>query len=93
MLRRNQGSLDHALALAGPYYRLVGNTVGNGRWFDSYLCGIVPSDYLPPGRPAGDRMHAAEAAGGPLMTAPPRGRAPADRPRRWRRARRRRWSC
>jgi phospholipid/cholesterol/gamma-HCH transport system substrate-binding protein len=51
MLRRNQGSLDHALAVAGPYYRLIGNTLGNGRWFDSYLCGIVPRDYLPPGTP------------------------------------------
>jgi phospholipid/cholesterol/gamma-HCH transport system substrate-binding protein len=51
MLRRNQGSLDHALAVAGPYYRLVGNTLGNGRWFDSYLCGVVPRDYLPPGTP------------------------------------------
>jgi phospholipid/cholesterol/gamma-HCH transport system substrate-binding protein len=51
MLRRNQSSLDHALAVAGPYYRLIGNTLGNGRWFDSYLCGIVPRDYLPPGTP------------------------------------------
>lgn len=51
MLQRNQSSLDHALAVAGPYYRLVGNTLGNGRWFDSYLCGIVPKDYLPPGTP------------------------------------------
>jgi phospholipid/cholesterol/gamma-HCH transport system substrate-binding protein len=51
MLRRNQGSLDHALAVAGPYYRLVGNTLGNGRWIDSYLCGLVPKNYLPPGTP------------------------------------------
>ncbi|MDN3357844.1 MCE family protein [Actinomadura sp. DC4] len=51
MLRRNQGSLDHALAVAGPYYRLIGNTLGNGRWFDSYLCGVIPKDYLPPGTP------------------------------------------
>jgi phospholipid/cholesterol/gamma-HCH transport system substrate-binding protein len=51
MLRRNQGSLDHALAVAGPYYRLIGNTLGNGRWFDSYLCGLVPKNYLPPGTP------------------------------------------
>jgi phospholipid/cholesterol/gamma-HCH transport system substrate-binding protein len=50
MLRRNQGSLDHALAVAGPYYRLIGNTLGNGRWFDSYLCGLVPNQYV--GRPA-----------------------------------------
>ncbi len=50
-LLRNQGSLDHALAIAGPYYRLVGNTLGNGRWFDSYLCGLIPKNYLPPGTP------------------------------------------
>ncbi len=50
-LKRNLGSLDHALAIAGPYYRLVGNTLGNGRWFDSYLCGLIPKEYLPPGTP------------------------------------------
>lgn len=49
VLRANQTSLDKALALAGPYYRLVGNTLGNGRWFDTYLCGLVPHDYLPAG--------------------------------------------
>lgn len=51
MLQRNQGSLDKALAVAGPYYRLLGNATGNGRWIDSYLCGIVPKNYLPPGTP------------------------------------------
>ncbi|GAA2106395.1 MCE family protein [Actinomadura alba] len=49
VLHRNQKNLDRALALAGPYYRLVGNTLGNGRWFDTYLCGLVPPSYLPPG--------------------------------------------
>lgn len=49
VLERNQDNLTKALALAGPYYRLVGNTIGNGRWFDSYLCGLVPNSYLPPG--------------------------------------------
>jgi phospholipid/cholesterol/gamma-HCH transport system substrate-binding protein len=49
VLLANQRSLDQALALAGPYYRLVGNTVGSGRWFDSYLCGLVPKNYLPAG--------------------------------------------
>ncbi|WP_433894469.1 MCE family protein [Streptomyces sp. CA-111067] len=49
VLLTNQSSLDQALALAGPYYRLVGNTLGSGRWFDSYLCGLVPTSYLPPG--------------------------------------------
>ncbi|MEU0737637.1 ABC transporter substrate-binding protein, partial [Streptomyces lavendulocolor] len=28
-LVKNRDSLDRTLALAGPYYRLVGNTLGN----------------------------------------------------------------
>ena len=55
VLLKNRTSLDQTLALAGPYYRLVGNTLGNGRWFDSYLCGLVPKSYLPPGTPPDDR--------------------------------------
>ncbi|MER8232418.1 MCE family protein [Streptomyces sp. NPDC101490] len=47
VLEKNSGQLDKTLALIGPYYRLVGNTLGNGRWFDSYLCGVVPRNYLP----------------------------------------------
>lgn len=49
VLEQNQANLAQAVALAGPYYRLVGNAVGNGRWFDVYLCGLVPSSGLPPG--------------------------------------------
>ena len=30
--------------LAGPYYRLVGNSLGNGHWMDTYLCGLIPSN-------------------------------------------------
>lgn len=47
VLAENKGKLDKTLSLLGPYYRLVGNTLGNGRWFDSYLCGVVPRTYLP----------------------------------------------
>lgn len=47
VLAKNQGKLDKTLALVGPYYRLIGNTLGDGRWFDSYLCGVVPRNYLP----------------------------------------------
>ncbi len=47
VLQDNEKNLDKALATAGPYYRLVGNTLGNGRWFDSYLCGLVPKEYAP----------------------------------------------
>jgi phospholipid/cholesterol/gamma-HCH transport system substrate-binding protein len=49
VLQHNQANLKKALALAGPYYRLLGNAIGNGRWFDAYLCGIIPKSYLPPG--------------------------------------------
>lgn len=54
VLARNRERLDAALAVVGPYYRLIGNTLGNGRWFDSYLCGLVPKRYLPPGTPPED---------------------------------------
>lgn len=49
VLTRDKADLDKALALAGPYYRLIGNTMGNGRWLDTYVCGLVPPSYLPPG--------------------------------------------
>jgi phospholipid/cholesterol/gamma-HCH transport system substrate-binding protein len=51
ILEQNQANLTKALALAGPYYRLLGNALGNGRWFDVYLCGLIPKSYLPPGTP------------------------------------------
>ncbi|MFC5289402.1 MCE family protein [Actinokineospora guangxiensis] len=43
VLQRNQANLDKALKLAGPFYRLVGNAVGNGRWIDTYICGLIPA--------------------------------------------------
>jgi phospholipid/cholesterol/gamma-HCH transport system substrate-binding protein len=46
ILQRNQDNLNRALAVAGPYTRLIGNTLGNGRWMDGYLCGVVPREYL-----------------------------------------------
>jgi phospholipid/cholesterol/gamma-HCH transport system substrate-binding protein len=49
VLSDNQADLGQALALAGPYYRLLGNTLGSGRWFDAYLCGLIPVSYLPQG--------------------------------------------
>ncbi|WSR64837.1 MCE family protein [Streptomyces sp. NBC_01198] len=64
VLDANQSSLDQALALAGPYYRLVGNTLGNGRWFDSYLCGLVPKSYLPDGTPPDEGCMPPKATGG-----------------------------
>ena len=51
ILQDDQASLARALALAGPYYRLLGNTLGNGRWFDVYVCGLVPRSYAPGNTP------------------------------------------
>ncbi len=49
LLERNQADLRQALSLVGPYYRLLTNALGNGRWFDTYVCGLIPTNYLPPG--------------------------------------------
>ena len=49
VLQKNQANLAQAIALAGPYYRLLGNALGNGRWLDVYLCGLIPSSDLPSG--------------------------------------------
>lgn len=43
VLQRNKDKLNEGLRLAGPFYRLIGNAVGNGRWVDTYICGLVPS--------------------------------------------------
>jgi phospholipid/cholesterol/gamma-HCH transport system substrate-binding protein len=49
VLQRNQDNLDRALALAPVFIRLFTNAVGNGRWFDSYACGLlVPPTALGP---------------------------------------------
>ncbi|WP_119727795.1 MCE family protein [Thermomonospora amylolytica] len=42
----NQRNLDKALATVGPYYRVVNNAVGNGRWTDGYLCGLITPELL-----------------------------------------------
>ncbi|RKT57797.1 MCE family protein [Saccharothrix australiensis] len=42
LLQRNQDALDRGLALMGPFYRVFANTLGNGRWFDVYICGLLP---------------------------------------------------
>ncbi len=49
ILEKNLDNIDRGLALLAPFYRVFANTLGNGRWFDTYLCGIIPKSYLPPG--------------------------------------------
>ena len=46
LLLRNQNNLDHALSLVGPVYRALSDSVGNGRWFDTWVQNFLA---LPPG--------------------------------------------
>jgi phospholipid/cholesterol/gamma-HCH transport system substrate-binding protein len=41
MLQRNQDSLAEGIKRFAPYIRMFTNSVGNGHWFDSYVCGLV----------------------------------------------------
>jgi phospholipid/cholesterol/gamma-HCH transport system substrate-binding protein len=42
VLQRNQVNLDQGLQLEPVFIRLFTNTLGNGRWFDNYICGLLP---------------------------------------------------
>lgn len=42
LLLRNQQKLSEGLYLMGPFTRLFANTLGNGRWFDNYVYGVLP---------------------------------------------------
>jgi phospholipid/cholesterol/gamma-HCH transport system substrate-binding protein len=41
MLQRNQDALAEGIKRFAPYIRVFTNTVGNGHWFDNYICGLV----------------------------------------------------
>ncbi|MEU4133583.1 MCE family protein [Streptomyces wuyuanensis] len=47
MLERNQASLDRSVRLLAPYVRVFTNTLGNGRWFDSYIQNMVAAPVVP----------------------------------------------
>ena len=42
LLQRNQDNISRGLREMAPFIRVFNNTIGNGRWFDGYLCGIIP---------------------------------------------------
>lgn len=42
LLQNNQDSLDRSLQLLAPFYRVFANALGNGRWFDNYICNLGP---------------------------------------------------
>jgi phospholipid/cholesterol/gamma-HCH transport system substrate-binding protein len=47
MLERNQASLDRSVRLLAPYIRVFTNTLGNGRWFDTYVQNLVAAPLVP----------------------------------------------
>jgi len=47
LLKNNQDNLDRSLELMAPFYRVFENALGNGRWFDNYICGLLPPSIGP----------------------------------------------
>ncbi|NUT07737.1 MAG: MCE family protein [Hamadaea sp.] len=48
VLQRNRTKLENTLTSLAPFVNAFANVVGNGRWFDSYVAGLVQG-YLPTG--------------------------------------------
>ena len=42
ILERNQANLGESLRSLAPYIRMFNNVVGTGRWFEGYICGLLP---------------------------------------------------
>jgi phospholipid/cholesterol/gamma-HCH transport system substrate-binding protein len=42
ILQRNQDNLGQSLHNLAPYVRMFNNVIGNGRWFEGYICGLIP---------------------------------------------------
>ena len=49
LLNNNQDTLDRGLSLLGPFYRVFNNSIGNGRWFDNYICNFSVAGTLSQG--------------------------------------------
>ncbi|WP_410668481.1 MCE family protein [Amycolatopsis sp. cmx-4-68] len=47
MLQRNQDSLAEGIKDFAPFIRVFTNTIGNGRWFDNYICGLLLPSFGP----------------------------------------------
>ncbi|GAA4753485.1 hypothetical protein GCM10023199_36100 [Actinomycetospora chibensis] len=41
-LEENSANLENGVRLLAPFIRVFGNVVGNGRWFDAYICNLDP---------------------------------------------------
>jgi len=41
VLQKNQDNLDNSIKLLGPFVTVFADTLGNGRWFDTYLQNLI----------------------------------------------------
>ncbi|MEJ2868374.1 MCE family protein [Actinomycetospora sp. OC33-EN08] len=41
-LQENSANLENGIRLLAPFVRVFANVVGNGRWFDAYICNLDP---------------------------------------------------
>jgi phospholipid/cholesterol/gamma-HCH transport system substrate-binding protein len=41
-LQENSANLENGIKLFAPFVRVFANVVGNGRWFDAYICNLDP---------------------------------------------------
>jgi phospholipid/cholesterol/gamma-HCH transport system substrate-binding protein len=44
VLARTQDNLSRGLKSMAPFIRVFNNTIGNGPWFEGYLCGLIPPE-------------------------------------------------
>ncbi|SER77065.1 MCE family protein [Actinokineospora terrae] len=51
MLQRNQDSLAEGIRKFAPFVRQFNNAIGSGRWFDNYICGLLPPSIGPVNQP------------------------------------------
>jgi phospholipid/cholesterol/gamma-HCH transport system substrate-binding protein len=51
MLQRNQDALAEGVKNFAPFARQFNNAIGSGRWFDNYICGLVPPSLGPVNQP------------------------------------------
>ena len=53
VLQRNQDDLAATIKNEAVFIRLFSGAVGSGRWFDSYICGLLPMPTIGPLNPGG----------------------------------------
>lgn len=47
ILQANQHHMNQAIRELGPYYKVLASAMGNGRWVDSYICGLFNKQDAP----------------------------------------------